>query len=62
MKAIVCDKCGKVILLEENRYEYSTNSGVYHLIGGAKIGRELDLCESCAEELMAAVREVAADG
>ena len=57
MKAIVCDKCGKVILLEDGRYEYGTGSGAFHLIGGKFADSLLDLCEDCVEELMTAVRK-----
>lgn len=57
MKAIVCDKCGKVILLEDDR-PYCYPSGIYRLVnerGGAK---ELDLCEDCAGELVEVLRRM----
>lgn len=56
MKAIVCDKCGKVILIPEDSGIYDPETGVYCLIN-SKDKRNLDLCEECAEELMALVRK-----
>lgn len=56
MKAIVCDKCGHVTLLED--YPFSTKAkGVYTLYGEGDKGIDLDLCEKCAAELVDAVRE-----
>ena len=55
MKAIVCDKCGKVNLLDESK-PYMFPPGIFRLVSD-KDDREIDLCEECAEELMAAVRE-----
>lgn len=55
MKAIVCDKCGKVILIpDEIVYEYAT--GINRLSMMTK-RLEIDLCDECADELVAAVRE-----
>ena len=56
MKAIVCDKCGKVNLLEDEK-PYMDPSGVYRLIGD-RDDTVLDLCENCANELVEAVRNV----
>ena len=56
MKAIVCDKCGKVNLLEDEK-PYMYPSGVYRLIGD-RDDTVLDLCENCANELVEAVRNV----
>lgn len=54
MKAIVCDKCGKVNLLEDERpYMYPT--GVYRLVNDAD-SSVIDLCEECANELVEAIR------
>lgn len=55
MKAIVCDKCGKVNLLEDERPYLMSPAGVYRLLGD-KDWLSLDLCEECAYELMEAVR------
>lgn len=57
MKAIVCDKCGKVVLLED-KYPLGKEEGIHCLILTNDMTREskLDLCQECAEELMAAVR------
>lgn len=57
MKAIVCDKCGKVTLIEDDKPTYSEESGVFHLIGSFGTASQIDLCKDCAQELMAAVRE-----
>lgn len=55
MKAIVCDKCGKVALLEDDKpYMYPT--GVYRLVSDGCKAKDLDLCEDCAGELVEAVR------
>lgn len=55
MKAYVCDKCGKVILLPDDRvYEYPT--GINRLSIMSK-WEEIDLCDECTDELVAAVRE-----
>lgn len=59
MKAYVCDKCGKVILLEDER-PYMVPIGVYQLIGDTD-KMHLDLCEECANELVEAVRRVKED-
>lgn len=54
MKAIVCDKCGKVNLLEDDKpYMYPTS--VYRLISDRE-SSVIDLCEECTAELVAAVR------
>ena len=53
MKAIVCDCCGKTILLE-NPYCYP--SGTYQL-HGEKEDLCIDLCEECAAKLTKAIRE-----
>lgn len=58
MKAIVCDKCGKVVLLED-KYPLGKAEGIHCLTLNNDYDREskLDLCQECAEELMAAVRK-----
>lgn len=55
-KAFVCDKCGKVILLDDDKLYYTPEHGISHLVCGGKC--ELDLCEDCVQELMAAVRDM----
>lgn len=54
MKAFVCDKCGKVILLEDSKAYYAKANGIYHLVSDDHI--EIDLCEDCVQELLCAVR------
>lgn len=54
MKAIVCDKCGKVNLLEDER-PYLYPSGIYRLVSD-KDDSVVDLCEECAAELVEAIR------
>lgn len=57
MKAIVCDKCGKVVLLADE-YPLGKAEGIHCLTLTNDYSREskLDLCQECAEELVAAVR------
>ena len=55
MKAIVCDKCGKVILLADGE-RYYHQKAIVKLINTAT-QEEMDLCDECAEELKAAVRK-----
>lgn len=58
MKAIVCDKCGKVVLIED-KHPYGAVEGIHTLTLNSDITREskLDLCQECAEELLALVRK-----
>jgi hypothetical protein len=55
MKAIVCDKCGKVTLLADDGQIYCKENGVYYLVCGGN-GDRIDLCKECAEEFTALVR------
>ena len=56
MKAIVCDKCGKVTLLEDHK-PYVSPSGVYRLVGDSGIyEQEFDLCEDCVGDLRKGLR------
>lgn len=54
MKAIVCDKCGKVVLLPDAPTAAPT--GINRLFMPKK-GFDLDLCDECTDELIAAVRK-----
>jgi hypothetical protein len=53
-KAYVCDKCGKVLLLEDSK-PYMSPTGIYQLVGD-KEEYTVDLCESCVKELFESVR------
>lgn len=55
MKAIVCDNCGKVVLIPELGPTYG-ETGIHHLISHTLEVRELDLCDECATNLVEAVR------
>lgn len=55
MKAIVCDKCGKVVLLEDTAPYMYAPIGIYRL-SNERDGSVLELCEDCGNELIAAVR------
>ena len=55
MKAVVCDKCGKVILLPDGKDTYDPENGVFHLYGDGFTA--IDLCRECTDELVAAVRK-----
>ena len=53
MKAMVCDKCGKVILLADDNFVHVGINTLYM----RRQNREIDLCDDCVEELEAAVRK-----
>ena len=57
MKAIVCDKCGKVTLLEDDR-PYMYPAGVYRLVSDRGGSKEIDLCEDCAGNLVELLRRM----
>ena len=57
MRAIVCDKCGKVVLLEDDRPYLYSPAGVYRLLH-ERSGIEIELCEDCGNELIAEVRRM----
>lgn len=54
MKTIVCDKCGKVMLLPFMKFPPPE---MYELIGGPDGGLTLGLCVECGHELIEAVRK-----
>ena len=59
MKAIVCDCCGKVTLLDS---PFHWPESVYTLSKGSSEA-DLDLCEDCADNLTKAIRKgVGEDG
>lgn len=60
MKAIVCDKCGKVIPLEDDwpcRYP----AGAYRLVNDRAEAKPIDLCEECVGELVKCLRKMDGD-
>ena len=54
MKAIICDKCGKVILLSDD--PMCCADGINKLYVTSK-KLDIDLCDECMDELVAAVRK-----
>lgn len=54
MRAIVCDCCGKVILMEEHD-SWQKVDGVHYIVGKSDF-TELDLCDECYNKLMDGVR------
>lgn len=56
MKAIVCDQCGKVVLLEDGEPLFGAK-GMCRLTGDIFGRGVLDLCEECANKLIAATRK-----
>lgn len=56
MRAIVCDKCGKTILVPDGKTSYDAENGVFYLVSNAAEVK-LDLCEECANELLTLVRK-----
>lgn len=53
MRAIVCDRCGKVMLLPDG----ICWPGESYILTGPKKELNLDLCEKCAEDLVKATRK-----
>ena len=56
MRAYVCDKCGKVILLEDIPEIWQ--KGINRITGPGLPDGGLDLCDECVAELVEAVRSV----
>ena len=56
MKAIVCDKCGKVVLLEDEKPYMCNPIGVYTLYKGGS-DEVIELCEECGNDLISEVRK-----
>lgn len=61
MRAMVCDCCGKTVLIADEPYMYAPQ-GIHTLRGDSLPRKELDLCEECVGRLMAAVKESAGGG
>ena len=55
MKAVVCDCCGKVVLIPDSGRIYG-ETGIHRLVADTLDYTSLDLCEECAGKLMDAVR------
>ena len=53
-KAIMCDKCGKIMLLDDD-HPYAAPAGLYRLICSSK-REEIDLCDECGKELTETLR------
>lgn len=60
MRAYVCDKCGKVILLDDGMA--ISPEGMNRMTGSGLPDGELDLCDECVAELVEAVRNVKEGG
>lgn len=56
MRAYVCDKCGKVVLVDD--FPSICDKGINHVSGSGLPGGNMDLCDTCVAELVAAVRTV----
>lgn len=58
MKAIVCDVCGKVVLLADE-HPLGKAEGIHCLFLTNDLSREnkLDLCEDCAGKLISCARK-----
>ena len=56
MKAVVCDCCGKVVLIPDSGRIY-VESGIHQLFSDTLDFTKLDLCDECAGKLMDAVRK-----
>ena len=52
MKAYVCDRCGKIMILDD---PYYPPKGSYRLSGDDK-DLCLDFCENCAKDITSALR------
>lgn len=63
MLATHCDRCGKVLLLEDDTsiYKQMNEAGwcKLHMYGGGYDSKEtdIDLCKECCDDLQAAVRK-----
>ena len=59
MLAIHCDKCGKVLLLEDDGslYKQMNEAGWCKLNMFGTNNSEIDLCKECCDDLLAAVRK-----
>jgi hypothetical protein len=55
MRAIVCDRCGKVVLLSDDDRVYAVPNGIVRLLS-SEIG-DVDLCVECAKELKTALQK-----
>ena len=55
MRAFVCDKCGKVVLLAEDGRLFR-DEGINRLTMVDEC-KEIDLCNECTNELLAAIRK-----
>lgn len=60
MKAYVCDKCGKVVLIED--FPGIRPEGINYMSGSGLPEGGLDLCDECVTELLEAVRTVKEEG
>lgn len=59
MLAVHCDKCGKVLLLEDDHSlnKQMNEAGWCKLYMSGTGTSELDLCKECSDDLKAAVRK-----
>ena len=54
MKAIVCDKCGKVVLMSDDELAICPEGiNILQMLGKRQT---IDLCDECTDELVAAIR------
>ena len=56
MKAYVCDRCGKAVLIED--FPGIRPEGINYMSESGLLEGGLDLCDECVAELLAAVRTV----
>ena len=56
MNACVCDKCGRVVLLDDK--SGFAPKGINRMSGAGLPDGVLDLCDECVSELIEAVRTV----
>ena len=57
MRAVVCDCCGKTVLLSDSGPYFECPKGITTLRGEPPNGLVMELCEDCVDRLLAAVRE-----
>lgn len=55
MKAMMCDRCGKVVLLDDEPNLFDIGINALYI---RKTNENIDLCDECVDELRAAVRKV----
>ena len=59
MKALVCEKCGKTVLVDDNPWSQELRAPGMHVLiyRGKEETRQIDLCEDCVTGLLPSIAE-----